>query len=68
MIGALVIAALVGLVAVIDIVDVSSRFSDLEGLEVSVGIGLWLVLLGALAGVAGAVIALATPKTSAPAG
>lgn len=69
MIGALVLAALVALVAVVDIADVSSRFSDLEaqGIEVdaSVGIGLWLVLLGAIVGVVGCVIALISPKPAA---
>lgn len=69
MIGALVLAALVALIAVVDIADVSSRFSDLEaqGFEVdaSVGIGLWLVLVGAIVGVAGCVIALASPKSAA---
>ena len=69
MIGALVVAALVALIAVVDIADISSRFSDLEAqgieVDVSVGIGLWLVLLGASVGVAGCVIALVSPKPAA---
>lgn len=66
MIGALVVAALVAVIAVVDIADVSSRFSDLEAqgfdVEASVGIGLWLVLLGAIVGVVGCVVALIAPK------
>lgn len=69
MIGALVLAALVALIAVVDIADVSSRFSDLEAqgfeIDASVGIGLWLVLVGAIVGVAGCVIALVSPKSAA---
>ncbi len=67
MIGALVVAALVALIAVVDIADVSSRFSDLESqgfdVEASVGIGLWLVLVGAILGVVGCVVALISPKS-----
>jgi hypothetical protein len=66
MIGALVVAVLVTLIAVIDIADVASRFSDIDtealGLDVSIGIGLWIVLLGGLVGVAGCVMALVTAK------
>jgi hypothetical protein len=66
MIGALVVAALVALIAVADIADISSRFSDLEAqgieLDVTIGIGLWLVLVGAIVGVAGCVMALVSPK------
>ena len=65
-IGALVVAVLVTLIAVIDIADVASRFSDIDtealGLDVSIGIGLWIVLLGGLVGVAGCVMALVTAK------
>jgi hypothetical protein len=66
MIGALVVAVLVTLIAVIDIADVASRFSDIDtealGLDVSIGIGLWIVLLGGLAGVAGCIMALVAAK------
>jgi hypothetical protein len=66
MIGALVVAVLVTLIAVIDIADVASRFSDIDtealGLDVSIGIGLWIVLLGGLVGVAGCVMALVTAR------
>ena len=66
MIGALVVAALVTLIAVVDVIDISSRYSDLsdQGLDagVSVGVGLWAVLAGGLIGVAGCVMALAAPK------
>ena len=69
MIGALVVAVLVTLIAVIDIADVASRFSDIDtealGLDVSIGIGLWIVLLGGLAGVAGCTMALVAAKPAA---
>lgn len=59
---ALVVAALVTLIAVIDVVDVNSRVADVEGdfavdLEAAIGIGLWLVLAG------GIVATLATALT-----
>lgn len=62
---ALVVAALVTLVAVIDIVDVNSRVADVEGdfavdIEASIGIGLWLVLAGGI--VATLAAALTLPK------
>lgn len=66
MVGALVVAVLVTLVAIIDIVDIASRFSDVDtealGVDVSIGIGLWIVLLGGLAAVAGCITALATAR------
>ena len=63
---ALVFAVLVALVALIDIVDINSRVADLEGeglgaaIDVSIGIGLWLTLLGGIATVVGC--ALTLPK------
>jgi hypothetical protein len=72
MVGALVVAVLVGLVAAFNIADLSSRFSDVDpavlDIEVSIGIGLWLVLAGGLTGTAGCVIALAAPKAPRTAG
>jgi hypothetical protein len=60
---ALVLAALVTLIAVIDVVDVSSRVADVEGelavdLEASVGIGLWLVLAGSVVATVGTALTL----------
>jgi hypothetical protein len=58
-IGALVLSVLVGVIAVIDMVDVKSRFSDSPiTVDASIGIGLWLTLLGALVAVAGTVLSL----------
>jgi hypothetical protein len=72
MVAALVVAALVGLVAAIDIADISSRVSDVDTLgvdvDVSIGIGLWLVLAGALSGIGGCIMALAAPKSPRIAG
>jgi hypothetical protein len=72
MIGALVVAVLVGLVAGFNVANLSSRSSDVEpavlDIEVSIGIGLWLVLAGAVTGTAGCVIALAAPKSPRVAG
>ena len=48
------IFAVTALIAVADIADVKSRFNELDGLsfgfEVSVGIGLWVLLLASIAG------------------
>lgn len=55
-IGAVVAAALVVLVAVIDIVDVGS--TEVLGIEFEVGVGLWLTLVGGLGALVGAVLAL----------
>jgi hypothetical protein len=58
-IGALVLSALTAVIAVIDMVDVKSRFSDSPfAISASIGIGLWLTLIGALVAVAGTVLAL----------
>jgi hypothetical protein len=59
-VSALVVAGLVTLVALVDIADVASRFGEADaiGLDMSVGVGLWVVLVGGLAASAGAVIAL----------
>lgn len=64
-ITSLVFAALVTLVAVVDIVDVQSRVADVEGdigldVEASIGIGLWVVLLGGIVATVGT--ALTLPK------
>lgn len=64
-ITALVLAALVTLVAVIDVVDVNNRVAEVEGdfavdLEASIGIGLWLVLAGGVVATVGT--ALTLPK------
>ena len=49
--AAAVVAAIVAVVAIIDIADVSSLSGDLGDLaDVSVGFGLWLVLIGGIAG------------------
>jgi hypothetical protein len=62
---ALVLAVLTVLTAIVDIVDINSRVADVENagfdldIEASVGIGLWLVLLGAV----GATAALAFTLT-----
>ena len=68
LIGALVVALLVAAVAVIDMVDVSDRIGDVEGgdvaIQASIGIGLWIVLLGAAAAVVGTALALSSRRTS----
>jgi hypothetical protein len=61
----LVFAALVTLVAIVDIVDVQSRVADVEGgvgldVDASIGVGLWMVLLGGVVATAGT--ALTLPK------
>ncbi len=52
----LIAGCLAALVAVIDIVDVSRTVSQVQGayMHASVGIGLWVVLVGAVVGVVGA--------------
>ena len=48
-------AALILLIAIINIVDISSLGSDFgDAVDVSIGLGLWLVLLGGLAAAVGA--------------
>lgn len=56
MIAVLIGGALVTLIAVIDVVDVMTAADDFEGLEASVGIGLWLTLLGGIGILAGAFV------------
>lgn len=70
MVAALVVAVLVGIVAAVNVADISSRVSDVEtlGFDASIGIGLWLVVAGALAGIAGCIMALAAPKALRTAG
>ena len=52
------------LTAIVDMVDVKNRAADppegLEGIQVTIGIGLWLTLLGAVAIVVGGVLTLTT--------
>jgi ABC-type uncharacterized transport system permease subunit len=64
------VAVLVGIVAAVNVADISSRVSDVEtlGFDASIGIGLWLVVAGALAGIAGCIMALAAPKALRTAG
>ena len=68
LIGALVVALLVAAVAVIDMVDVTGRIADAEDgdvvIQASIGIGLWVVLLGALAAIVGTVMALSSRRGS----
>ena len=65
-IGSLVVAGLIALVAVVDMVDVSSRIADVEdqdlAVSASIGIGLWVVLLGAGVAIVGCVLRLTGPK------
>jgi Protein of unknown function (DUF2510) len=70
MIAALVVAVLVDIVAAINVADISSRVSDVEtvGFDASIGVRLWLVLAGALAGIAGCIMAPAVPKAPRTAG
>ena len=50
------IGVLITIVAIIDIADVNSFGDEFGGIaSVSVGIGLWLVLVGGVVGTAGAV-------------
>lgn len=60
LIGSLVVAALTILVAIIDMADVSSRGEGI--IEVSIGIGLYLTLIGGIVGVVGAVLAMMARK------
>lgn len=64
LITALVLGLLLLAVAVIDTVDVAttSEETELVKVEASVGIGLWLTLLGSIAMVIGAIWALRTSK------
>jgi hypothetical protein len=66
LIAALVVALLVAAVAVVDMIDVTERFADVEdqvaSVDASIGIGLWLVLLGAGVAVVGGVMALASRR------
>lgn len=60
LIGSVCVAALVTLVAVIDLVDVN-RVAGSEaglGIDVSIGIGLWVVTVAAIAALAGSILAL----------
>jgi hypothetical protein len=69
LIGALVLSALVAVVALIDIADVSSRVADANGtglVHASVGFGLWLTLVGAIVATAGTAIALASLRRMTP--
>jgi Protein of unknown function (DUF2510) len=70
LIGTLVVGLLVAAVAVIDMVDVSDRIADAEGgdlpVQASIGIGLWVTLLGALAVVGGCVLALSSRRRATP--
>jgi hypothetical protein len=56
----------VAAIAVFDMVDVTSRIADVEdtgvAIQASIGIGLWIVLLGAGASIAGCVLALASQR------
>ena len=56
-IGVAIAAALIILIAVINIADVNSVASDFGGIaDVSVGFGLWLVLIGGIVALAGAFV------------
>ncbi len=58
-IGAILAAALCALIAVIDIADISSTFGGFtDNDDVSVGLGLWGVLIGSLGAIGGAVVIL----------
>ena len=65
-IAALVVSVLIGVVAVVDMIDVKSRFtSGSVSLSASIGVGLWLTLLGAVAALAGTIISLASRRSRA---
>lgn len=59
-ISALVVTGVVALIALVDIADVATSADDMPGLDVSVGVGLWVVLAGSLVAAAGAVMVLVT--------
>ncbi|MDX1691345.1 MAG: hypothetical protein R3290_10015 [Acidimicrobiia bacterium] len=62
MISIVIGAALIVLIAVINIADVNSVAGDLGGgVDVSIGIGLWLVLLGGIVAAVGAFLPDAEP-------
>jgi hypothetical protein len=62
-IAALVLSVLIGFVAVFDMIDVKSRFSTSSvSLTASIGVGLWLTLLGAVAALTGTILALASGR------
>jgi hypothetical protein len=67
----LVMAALTALIAIYDMVDVQSHISDLEsdaeGLATaSIGVGLWMVLIGAVLSAAAGVVLLREPTEVLP--
>jgi hypothetical protein len=64
---ALVLGVIVLAIATIDAIDVASRFEDNDLVEVraSVGIGLWLTLLGGIAMIAGAIWELRSSRSRA---
>lgn len=59
-ISTLVVTGVVALIALVDIADVATSADDMPGLEVSVGVGLWVVLAGSLVVAGGAVMVLVT--------
>lgn len=58
--------ALIGVVAVIDIADVSRLADDTGFAEVSVGFGLWLVAIGAVLGLVGSIQHRRTASKNGP--
>lgn len=67
LIASLVLAAIVLAIAIYDSIDIASAVDESELVEVraSIGIGLWLTLLGAAAMIAGAIWELRSPTPSA---
>jgi hypothetical protein len=61
-VAAIVVAALVLLIAIVDIADVNDKAVDIEAgginIEVTVGSGLWLTLAAGLVGILGGVLLL----------
>ncbi len=58
-IGSIVAAVLIVLVAIIDMADVASGVDDFDlGIEVSIGIGLYLTFIGGVVAAIGAILAL----------
>jgi hypothetical protein len=57
-IGVAIAAGIIVLVAIIDIADVNRAIGDIgvPGIDASVGIGLWLVLIGGVVALVGAFI------------